>query len=109
MTGKVWITQQIAHLDYRDATRFGKIVVIATVSDEILSTESAAKFDGRLFKFLEVFNPDTDHIMLSGDPVIIAAVMMAVGEEYVGSDKRISLLKWDNKTHRYNQIILQAQ
>jgi len=109
MISKVWITQQIPHLNYQNARRFGELTTIATVTDEIESTEAAEKFDLKILAFLDEYNPDIDHIVLSGDPAIIAAVMMAVGEEYSGTDKMISLLKWDHKFQKYKQINLRSQ
>ncbi len=109
MISKAWITQQIPHLNYDNAGRFGELVPIATVADEVGSTGAAEKFDLKIFAFLDKYDPDTDHIVLSGDPVIIAAIMMAVGEEYAGTNKTISLLKWDHKFQKYRQITLKAQ
>lgn len=77
MTSKVFITQETA-LDFSHANKFGDVEFITATE---FSPQPASIMNQHVMKDVnraaEKFNPDTDYLLVCGDPIIIGIAMNA--------------------------------
>jgi hypothetical protein len=57
---------------------------------------------GAIAGWLCDFNPETDYLLLTGDPVLIALCAAFLSR----SGERIPMLKWDRQEKKYTSIII---
>lgn len=99
--GWVYVTQWAAHRDYTDACRFGPLRPIAEPGDETHSDQPdlTALYE-LVSERVELFDPNRDYVLLSGDPAIISAVMFVLGRKF----QKVRLLKWDGQSRHYYEL-----
>lgn len=100
---RVFIPQSRDELDLTDAKRFGTLVVLNDGGD--VYTHAAAAV-AEVERGLKDFKPD-DHLLLIGDPVMIATAA-AVASRHLGFSKRrdstpypLRVLKWSREERCY--------
>lgn len=103
-TVTVFIVQKDERKDFSAAERFGKTEIV--FSRGLFPDDAEA----RIREMLEIaravlrrFNPDTDYILLSGDPVGINIVGAVLSEDF----DNYRLLKWDNQGKAYYPVTVQ--
>jgi len=107
----VYVTQENPRLNYSDAERFGtiKFLSVYDYSPNGNSKRNEKLLEG-LHRDLRGFDPMRDHVLLTGDPVVIAIVFQIVAgqvlEGMCPDHGDISLLKWDGQNRKYNQIVI---
>lgn len=107
----VYVTQENSRLNYSDAERFGEIEFLTDREyNPIPGSKRNARTMTDIYTGLSGFDPTKDHLLLSGDPIIMALAVNVVAEKsrrnagpYHG---KISVLKWDGQKRRYNPIVL---
>lgn len=91
----VYITQDVKGRDFSDAKSFGDIEVLVPAIEQ--ATLSAQPVVRRMWRKLVKFT-DEDYLLLSGDPVAIAAAGALAAYHNMGKFK---VLKWDRLSARY--------
>ena len=91
----VYITQEVKGRNFTDALSFGDIEVLVPAAEQAtLSTQPVIR---RMLRQLVKFT-DNDYLLLSGDPVAIAAAAALAAYHNKG---RFKVLKWDRLMGRY--------
>lgn len=90
----VWIPQDSGRLDLSPALRYGTMVSFSRADCPITRV---AEIVYLVNEWMETFNPDTDYLMLIGDPVLIAICANNVAQRF----KSFSVLKWNRQTREY--------
>lgn len=103
MNGIVYIVQRNNNLDYKDAERFGRASILYerdAFPDNADERTEQMTYIAR--SKLREFNPDTDYLLLSGDPIAISIVVLVLGEKH----NNIPVLKWDKENRAYFPVYL---
>jgi len=103
--GRVFVTQEQAHLNYAQAEEYGDVVFCSM--DDIPTVKGSlrtGKYIEEIRKRMAEYQPGVDYLMPAGSPVNIATVMMLAGR--IGSTHNI--LKWDNRSHTYSKVVLEV-
>jgi hypothetical protein len=96
--GTVFITQESPGRNFLPAREFGELkILLPGDAQVVLDSTNVVR---RLQEELENFGDD-DHLLLSGDPVIIG---IAVGVALSVNDDLANLLKWDRQTQSYYSV-----
>lgn len=100
MKSKVYVTQDLGRINLVPATRFGGIEVVAT-KDCPTHTDTGA-FITQVEHRLANFDPNNDHLVLVGDPIVIGICTAILA----GRWKTFNVLKWDRQELCYIPITL---
>jgi len=100
--GIVWITQE-NNKNYSQAKNYGEPTFVtsfeySSIANSKINTVIKKDIDTMANKF----NPETDHLLFTGDPVIIALCVHAL----LAIHGSINVLKWANQDKIYNSINL---
>jgi len=103
---KVYVTQYYCYFDYETASSFGTLVNLLDMGDEIYpdKVESIGKAKSKIKEVFETrggFNPLTDYLLMSGDPVLISAAVAEVIDGMGSERLPIKILKYSNVTKKY--------
>ena len=113
MSPKVWPVQA-TQLDTSTAKKYGNIQKPMCSVTEYPTGEDGDAYQRKLAIAGEIlhasleFNPDTDFLLLVGDPILIGLAMSAVGN--VAKDagvENVSVLRYDKKLGRYLEIVVE--
>lgn len=91
----VYLVQEIKGRDFSDALSFGDIEILVPANEQ--ATLSVQPLVRRMWRKLVKFT-DADYLLLSGDPVAIAAAGALAAYNNMG---RFKVLKWDRITAKY--------
>ena len=98
----VWITQE-NNKNYSQAKNYGEPTFVTSFE---YSSIANSKINSYILKDIDAmankFNPETDYLLFTGDPVIIALCVHALLDIH-GS---VNVLKWQNQDKIYNSIKL---
>lgn len=102
----VWVTQD-GNNDYSAAEYFGTVRFI-TKSDLTMIRDSKLnkEFYHDLRKFLMEYLPGADYIIPAGNPMVVAAITLALGK--MGSHQH-NFLKWDRRNGAYSPFTLSTK
>lgn len=100
----VYVTQEVQTLNYGPAEPYGDVVFLTNrdFSPMKQSLNNSALM-GQLKQGLLPFDPAKDFVVLSGSPVVMAAVMMILASR---GFKNITVLRWSNRDSIYQPIHL---
>lgn len=90
----VWVPQDSGKLDLSPALHHGTMVSFSRIDCPITRVPETVYL---VDEWMEEFNPDIDHLMLIGDPVLIALCANNVAQRF----KSFSVLKWNRQTREY--------
>jgi hypothetical protein len=99
MSTKVFVTQDVPHLNLLPAKKFGELVVVNPAGNMTNDLERTVK---RIKQKLDSFNRG-DFILPVGDPLIIG-LTMAIALRYAGG--HIDVLRWDRQEFQYDTITI---
>lgn len=101
----VFVVQENNRIDYSDAERFGRVVFCTSreyrglpgshVDQEVLRDVRTE---------IESYNPDTDHIIFTGGPVVMGYVFHLLMARF----GFVRYLHWDGKFGRYTTRVFQG-
>ncbi len=104
-TPKIYVTQEVAagRINYSPARAFGtiKFLTVMDVSSEDDSIHNKMLVDEVRSK-LSDFNCDTDHIVITGSPLVAAIVFMVIREK----SHKVNILRWSNISHNYTAVTI---
>lgn len=69
--------------------------------DDLMDTEQTSRFETSVAKKLEAFNPDQDIIVVYGDPIILAMMVMFVSSFILEDGQSIKIARWSTKQNAY--------
>lgn len=97
----IFATQDARHVNLAPALDYGdEIVAMTPAGDANFSPDETLD---KLYSHIETMNPDTDHMLLVGDPL----VMLMAGAVYRDlHEAPLRVLKWDRMTSRYIEIVI---
>ncbi len=95
----VYITQDTGRINLMPATRYGELHVLTHRDCPIDNTN---EFITKIAHELSNFDPNTDYLVLVGDPVLIGVCVAIVA----GRWDRLTVLKWDRQEICYAPIKL---
>lgn len=103
MNSKVFITQEVASLNYLPAQSFGELVPltrddVSSVKGSLINTRIAQDVAHKL----QDFNPNIDFIVSSGSPMVAAIVFMELGRRF----KQVTVLRWSNRDQCYTPVTI---
>lgn len=98
----VFVTQEVPNLNYSAAESYGDVSFLTNrdFSPMAQSLNNSALM-GQLKSGLATFNPFTDFVVLSGSPVVMAAVFLILGTR---GFKTVPVLRWSNRDSIYQPI-----
>lgn len=101
----VYITQELGHIDFAPAERYGDIV-FCSINDlpTVKSSLRAKSALADMKKLMSNYRPGIDYILPSGSPLNIAAMMILAGRR--GDTHNI--LKWESRMGTYNKVVLEV-
>ena len=98
----VWITQE-NNKNYSQAKNYGEPTFVTSFE---YSSIANSKINSYILKDIDAmankFNPETDYLLFTGDPVIIALCVHAL----LAIHGSVNVLKWQNQDKIYNSIKL---
>jgi len=98
----VWITQE-NNKNYSQAKNYGNPTFVTSFE---YSSIANSKINSYILKDIDAmankFNPETDYLLFTGDPVIIALCVHAL----LAIHGSVNVLKWQNQDKIYNSIKL---
>lgn len=101
--GRVFVTQEArtGKIDYSPARLFGTLnfITVMDFSSEEESLTNKVLVDEIRSK-LRDFNPDSDYIVITGSPLVAAAVFMILRER----THTVRVLRWSNIHHVYSVV-----
>ncbi len=104
-TPRVFVTQEVrtGRIDYSPARKYGQITfcTIQDFSPENDSIINKVVVD-ELRTRLRDFNAETDFVVTSGSPLVIAAVFMILRER----TGKVRVLRWSNRDLIYQEVTL---
>ena len=100
----VFVTQANASLNFAPAAKFGEVKVM--IPPRVQMRNHNQDIIKILDKALAKFKTDEDHLILTGDPLIMG-VASALAFEY--GDGIVQFLKWDRFQEDYIQVTLNIQ
>lgn len=98
----VFVTQEVPNLNYSAAESYGDVAFLThrDFSPMAQSLNNVALM-GQLKAGLVAFDPATDYVVLSGSPVVMAAVILILGSR---GFKTVPILRWSNRDSIYQPI-----
>jgi hypothetical protein len=103
LSARVYVTQDDGTKNLNAAKRFGLLVAVAHRS--IYPDENTPGVAKRARSILAPFDQDKDFVLPVGDPVHIAATLLALG--HLGH-RRVKLLKWDREGKEYYPVEIEV-
>lgn len=101
MSAKVFVVQDDGNKNFTPAMQLGEICVLSQ-RDLSVHGDPATSLS-RLRRGLADYNPETDYILLTGDPLLIGAAVAELAMRY-GSAR---CLKWDRQNTVYHTVHMQ--
>ena len=102
-TRSVFVTQEVraGRIDYTPAREFGalKFITMMDFSSENDSIMNEVLINEIRTKLIE-FNFNDDYIVITGSPLVSAAVFMVLRER----THRVNVLRWSNQSHTYTPV-----
>lgn len=98
MKSRVFVTQKSSQKNYSRAAKFGRIIFI--LQEGTIYDANKAKQDIEDVFKKEQFDPETDKVVLSGDPLAIGLVLFVTGK----CANKLNILKWDKQSSDYYPI-----
>lgn len=101
----VYVTQELKGRDLSSALEFGELQVVVPASMAITPCNIEEVHD-TIIRVMSSFDARKDHILLSGDPIVMGLVWQTAVEE-AWEQYRICLLRalrWDRIDSRYVQF-----
>lgn len=99
----VLVVQTHKHRDFKEAEVYGELLYMARHHLNGPEQDIIAAWEVTMNEALDKFTPETDYVLLTGDPVAIALagarIALAVAEGSV-----VSFLKWDGMRQSYYVI-----
>lgn len=102
-TAKVYVTQDDGTKNLNPAKQYGVLVPIAYRS--IFPDEGGVGVAKRARSTLASFDQDRDFILPVGDPIHIAAAMLALGHLGI---RLVRVLKWDREGRTYYPVEIEV-
>lgn len=99
---RIFVTQEVAAVDYTPAAVFGDLVFVTSYNDRLSPIPSSINNTntvGRIRSILADFNPD-DYLVCTGAPTIMAICAAILG------DRLHNILTWDNRSMSYFEVKL---
>jgi hypothetical protein len=84
------------------AMEFGKIEVLCGGRGYPMFGDATGALAAMGRKLQELYNPDTDYLLMVGDPLFIAAAGHFAGQR----SKAVKCLKWDKQERKYVPVVL---
>lgn len=101
---KVYVTQENPALNYLPAEEFGEVVFLTRDDfNPIKNSLANEALLADLQRKLKAFLPDDDFMVISGSPVVSAAVFMLLRDR----TNRVKILRWSNRDRIYQPLHLQ--
>lgn len=106
----VFIPQASTNRDFTDARRYGTLKFVTRRSSEVYpDTDSGElrRVEEEVRSNLSDFDAEKDHLMLSGDPVLIAVCVAAIVDRQFSLGiplPGIRFLKYDRQERQYYQV-----
>lgn len=102
MDSRVFVVQENNRLDYGPAEDFGQVMFITAEEYHPFknSLRNAAILD-RVDLAMNSFNPDTDYLILTGNPILIGYVFHKALER----TQTVRCLQWDRMTGGYRAVV----
>jgi hypothetical protein len=101
----VYVTQELKGRDLSSALEFGELQVVVPASMAITPGNIEEVHD-TIIRVMSSFDGREDHILLSGDPIVMGLVWQTAVEEAWDQYRICSLraLRWDRIDSRYVQF-----
>ena len=95
---KVYVTQEVLGRNITPARKYGELIQLFPAEAQVVisSVPTVRKLKRMLSRF-----GDGDHLLLSGDPIIMGLSMMAAADVNNGV---LTLLKWDRQDKEYYPV-----
>jgi len=108
----VFVTQENPRLNYSDAERYGEVVFVNV--DEYSPNANSIRNQNildNIDRLMRQYDPTTDYLLLSGDPVSMLLTFNTAAEIARNSFEldSLRLLKWDGQNRSYNPIEIPIQ
>ena len=105
MESKVYITQD-NRKNYSQASKFGDPVFVTDLEfSDVKNSRSNSEIRSHLSDLSEVYNPNYDYILLSGDPVILFITGLELGK-VLKKYGFVRILKWSSQDRLYVSITI---
>lgn len=102
---RVFVTQENTSLNYTTAEQFGDITFMSRDDySPIKNSLSNEKLLAELQRHLKSFDIERDYIVVTGSPIVAAAVFLLLGR--FGYAHRVNVLRWSNRDHTYQPITI---
>jgi len=105
---KVFVTHENANLDYSPAEAWGELCFIT--HKDFTSMGELSPHNADLIREIRAkvatFNADTDLIVISGSPLVAAAMFMLLAKRGIS---RVNILRWSNRDHNYNRTSINIE
>lgn len=99
----VWVAQEARNVDYCDAERFGDVhFMTAHEFKPIANSQLNPGIIEAIDRAATAFDPKTDSLVLTGNPVVIGYVFHKVREK---ADNGFNILSWDKMRGCYNSFV----
>ncbi|TXG97768.1 MAG: hypothetical protein E6R08_06515 [Nevskiaceae bacterium] len=104
-TPRVFVTQEVrtGRIDYSPARAWGQIK-FCTIMD--FSPEEESQLNEVLVqdlrRVLADYDPQVDWVVMSGSPLVIAAIFMIIRERTASA----RVLRWSNRDHVYQEVTI---
>lgn len=97
---KVFVPKWSWKRDFTDALRFGELVKVTEteIYSDLVDTRMAGVI-AQVNAAMDSFDPDNDYLLLTGDPIAIAACFLRLGRRR--DVHRVRMLKWDYDGRAY--------
>ena len=105
MESKVYITQD-NRKNYSQASKFGEPRFVTDLEfSDVKNSRSNSEIRSQITDLAEVYNPNYDYILLSGDPVILFLTGLELGK-ILKKHGFVRILKWSSQDRLYVEIII---
>jgi folate-dependent tRNA-U54 methylase TrmFO/GidA len=103
MDRKVYITQENPNLNYIPAEEFGEVIFLTRGDfSPMKNSLNNDKLIEEIRTKLKKFHPVDDYLVISGSPVVSAAVFMIVRE----ITDTVNILRWSNRDRLYQHLVV---
>lgn len=102
---RVFVTQENPTLNYLSAEEFGDITFMSRGDySPIKNSIANEKLLADLQRHLKSFDIDKDYIVVTGSPIVAAAVFLLLGR--FGYAHKVNVLRWSNRDHTYQPVTI---
>jgi hypothetical protein len=105
---RVYVIQENRKIDISPAEEHGEVKVLLPSGDANYQVDETYQ---TLCKGLENFNPEQDHVLLTGDPtaIFMAGAVLADLMFEREQGRHVKVLKWNRRTSRYLSLTTPLQ